>query len=118
MLAKAASLSRAFARAASAANPASAIGIKRGEYYAKKRNWEDRVAPYYDVLEFKPEPHQIKLQVVNGNELHFFRGDQVGLLHAQELVQQYMHQRPALAIDCMNHILDYVCYEDDLHSDQ
>lgn len=118
MLGKAGSLSRAFARAASASNPASAIGIKRGENYATKRNWEDRMAPYYDMLEFKPDPHQIKLQVVNGNELHFFRGDQVGLIHSQELVQQYMQQRPALAIDCMNHVLDYMCYEDDFHSDQ
>lgn len=118
MLSKAARLARGFARSTAGANPASAIAIKRGENYAKKRNWEDRVASYYDVLELKPEPHQIKTQVVNGNELQFFLGNQIGLSHSHEMLQQYMQQRPALAIDCLNHILDYLCYEDDPDSDQ
>jgi hypothetical protein len=116
MLLKTLSLSRRFARVSSGASPVPATSIKRGQYYATKRIWEDKVGSYYDLLEFKVEDHQVKTQVVNGNELHFFRGDQIGLQHSQELVQHYIQQRPALAIDCVNHLLDIEIYAEQIES--
>lgn|SRR3990167_5788197 len=117
MLGKAVALSRAFGRSSLSSSPVPAINIKRGESYATKRIWEDKVGSYYEVLEFKSDSPQVKTQVVNGNELKFVRGDQIGLMHSQELVQQYLNLRPALAIDCVNHLLDYEVYADSTDSD-
>lgn len=78
-----------------------------GQTILTKLTHEERTANYYANFDFNVKEHNYDSKLVNGNELHFFRGDLLSERQSQALVEYYQKIKVALAIDTTNSLMSY-----------